>query len=79
MSTDIGLVNNTYIVCMNEIKLNLMSSSFFCKGLSTMLCNLFVSSEEADSQGRPWEQVGTSNVCLPHYYNRGVACWFCIS
>jgi hypothetical protein len=51
MSTDSKLVANTHIVCINEIKLNLMGISLQSKGFSTMLCNLFVSSEETVLDG----------------------------
>ena len=51
MSTDAKLTANTHMVCMHEIKLNLMGASLQCKGLSTMLCNLFVSSEETVLDG----------------------------
>jgi hypothetical protein len=44
------------IVCVDEIKLNLLAKSCLCPGASTMLCNLITSSGDEAVKGPKWLQ-----------------------
>lgn len=60
----------TSVLCINEIKLNMLGHSLSCPGLSTLLCNLIVSADDADVASKAignssgWHQVRGPMACL---------------